>query len=45
MVQESSPEVADSPFYGDDDMKAYTRFTIMRKLRMCQKMAEKSSRW
>ncbi len=39
MVQESSPEVAYSPFHGDDDMKAYTRFTIIRKLRRFQKMA------
>ena len=39
MIQESSPEVADSPCHGDDDMKACTRFTIIRKLRMFQKFA------
>ncbi len=39
MVQESSPEVAYSPSHGDDGMKACTHFTIVRKLRMFQKMA------
>ncbi len=39
MVQKSSPEVAYSPLHGDDDMKAYTRFNIIRKLNMFQKMA------
>ncbi len=39
MIQESSTEVAYSPFHGDDDIKACTRFTIIRKLRMFQKFA------
>ncbi len=30
MVQESSPEVAYSPFHGDDDMKAYTEGSCER---------------
>ncbi len=38
MVQESSPEVAYSTFNGNDDMKACTRLTILRKLRRFQKM-------
>ncbi len=38
-IQESRPEVAYSPFHGDDDIKSYPRFTVIRKLRTFQKMA------
>ncbi len=37
LVQESSLGVAYSLFHGDDDVKAYIRFTIIRNLRILQK--------